>query len=664
MNISNTFYRLIKPSWAKPTKDNKEANPDFIKEISGPNVIEGCFNSEDVNRMNKMGYNAYFFPNHPNTNVYTDGVKHLSGRHISVFNFVFVDMDLKDGKYNTIEDFHKKLKDFKILPTMVVDSGHGVHAYWKIDNLTREQYLFTQMSLISYFETDSSIWTVLQLMRVPGSLNTKVHNNFKVASINTELSSNKEYSISDFPFDIYNISEDLATKVRLHCDKLDGKILMDITRDVNLDEIPESFLDLMEKDLKIKELYYDPTKAYGDRSGADMKLTNILFNKNIPKKEALQIIANSQKALSKGPARQEYASSTVDKVYKDRVKNSFKTVGERLREGITDFELEPIRGPYYMDTGVLTKTWSKTQLLGLIAGTGVGKTSITLNMMKEIINNNPDNDDIFIFFTLEMPEKEIIDRWIDLVGSGSSLADRLYVISNEDESGDPRNIGLQEIFEYCQDIKKSTGKEINCLAIDHFGLISNHIDTRKKYTFGINSEMGTGWGDIRTLSNNNKATQLKSLVKMLNCFGIILTQTTKEKGIGDLPIGKDGAYGISQYENIMDYIITAWQPLMRVKHKCGLDMLAWQYAKIRHQKGKTDKIKELEHKLLSYDSNTGSLNPPTDEEYIRFQEWLPQAEAIRDQLSKKKGAEYSKSLNFADLQQATQHLTMINGESQ
>src|SRR5690606_13115645 len=115
--------------------------------------------------------------------------------HIDVFNFIFVDMDLKDKVYETKEAFFRKLSEFPVKPTMVVDSGNGVHAYWSIQNLSRDEYVFSQLALIKHFNTDDSIYTVLQLMRLPGFMNTKRHGDPVPASIVAELSSNATYML-------------------------------------------------------------------------------------------------------------------------------------------------------------------------------------------------------------------------------------------------------------------------------------------------------------------------------------------------------------------------------------------------------------------------------------------------------------------------------------
>lgn len=645
------FYRLVKPIWAQPTLANNEPNPKFIEAIDGPNTYEGCgFTPEFLQQKNDQGYNIYFFPNHPSTDVYAAGTKYLNGRNIDVFNFVFVDMDLKDGKYTSKDDFLQKLRTFPLKPSMVVDSGNGIHAYWRMTDLTRSMFVITSLGLIKHFQTDQSIWTVLQLMRVPEYNNTKRHKDYVRASIIETESSGATYSVKDFPKEIYELDEKTVTKAQNHLNRLDGKMEIDLGKDVNTDELPDAFVQLMLENKEVARLFHDP-KSVGDRSSADMKLANLLFSKGFNVKDALAVIANTQKALEKGPDRRGYASLTVGKVYSDRPKHKHRTITEYLRDEGNRVLEQPIMGPYYLDYEVIEAQWRRKELLGIIAGAGIGKTAFALNIIRDIIQNNPSNDDVYVFFSLEMSKGQVIKRWLKLVGENSPLADRLYVIDTQDEKGMPCPIGLQEIYETCVEIKQATGRHIGAFVADHFHIISSHINIHKKPNFGIKSEQGTGYGDIQNLSDNGKATQLKSLVKTLDTFGIVLTQTTKEKGVGDLPIGKDGAYGISQYEWIMDWILTIWQPLMRVQHLAKTNYLAFQYAKMR-EKGPKDKIKELDPKLLTYDINTGNLRVTTTQEYTEFTELLPKANEARENLVKKKTGGYSVQLNLDGIEQA------------
>lgn len=636
-----SFYRLIKPDWANRLLDNGDPNPKFVAEINDPNkTYDGCFTPEFIQEKNAQGYNCYFFPNHPSTDVYAAGVKFLSGKHIDVFNYIFVDMDLKDKVYETKDAFLKVLSEFPLKPSMVVNSGNGIHAYWSIENLTRDEYVFAQLALLKYFKTDQSVFTVLQLMRLPGTMNTKRHGDFVPAEILNEYSSGASYTMDSLPQEILtSLTEEDISRGRKHLDRLDGKLVINAPEFVNIDEIPESFFEFInEPQNKLAfDLWMTPKEAWaGDRSGADMKLANILFKNNFNKKEALAVISNTQKALSHAN-RKHYADLTIEKVYTEKLNNKFMTVGQRNRTIDETRNLgDLVRTTSYFDTDVLGNPWRKREITGLIAGTGVGKTTVTLKWVKDAIQNNPENDDIFVFFSLEMAVGEIVSRWNKLVGKDSPLADRLYVIGNETESFEPRNIGLQEILEDCRELKKLTGKNIGIVAIDHVSIISRHIDTRKKYTFGIDSEMNAGYGHTRTLSLNSVCNQLKPLIKMIDCHLIVLTQTTKDKGVGDQPIDKDGAYGMSNYENIVDRIITIWQPLKLVQHQTKVNFLAYQFAKIRN-KHQDDKIQTNEPKLLTFDISTGDLRSTTPEEYSEFLRLLPATIEMRKAMSEKKG---------------------------
>lgn len=647
------FYRLVKPKWAQKTLANDEPNPEFLQEIDGPNVFEGCdFTQEFIQEKNQQGYHVYFFPNHPTRDVYAEGTKFLNGKLIDKFNYVFVDMDLKDKTYASKENFYETLKKFPIKPTMTVDSGNGVHAYWQVDGLTRDAYVITQMALLNHFKTDESVWTVLQLMRFPGSFNTKQKDAPIPVQVVPECSSGEIYTINMFPPEIYNLDQKIAQKAQTHIDRLDGKSDLNFAEDVNLDELPERFLKLMADKNTIRQMFENP-KSFGDRSSTDMKLANILFSEKFDVKQALAILSNTQKALEKGPHRREYAELTVSKVYGDRPKNKFMSAGEYLRGDHTTVAEPPINGPYYLDYGVLGEPWRRKEILGVIAGAGVGKTAFALNIIKDTIENNPNNDDVFVFFSLEMSKKQIIKRWVSLVGNRPELNDRLFVVDTQDENGMPINIGLQEIYEFCSEIKQCTGKHIGALVIDHFHIISTHIDIRKSPNFGIMSEQNTGYGDVRNLSLNGLATQLKSLTKTLDTFTILLSQTTKEKGVGDLPLGKDAAYGVSQYEWIVDRIVTIWQPLMRVRSKTSLNILAFQYAKIR-EKHPNDKIQEHSPKLLTYDLDSGKLRVTTSEEFEEFNRMYPLASQAREDAIKQRPQEYSTQINLREITQILQ----------
>lgn len=620
-------YRLIKPQWAKEV-------------VPGPTVIEGEFDEEYVLNQNSSNfYNIYYFPN---KNSKEPNGKFLSGKDVDTFNWVFADMDLKDGIYENKESFLEKVFKFPVEPTRVVDSGNGVHVYWKISNLTREDFIELQFRIINEFNTDSSVWTPLQLMRLPGTINTKKKD--KMPKVNLLHNSENCYSVEDLKSKLPEMNESQQKKLLNHLNKLDGYVEMLDLDAIDTDELPECFKDLLEKDQYVRQLWNAET---GKRSEADWKLAALLHSKQYHKLyEALPVLLNSKKALSKGNYRREYAFNTVDKMYKEKESFSVVPVSEMKIQTLNREKGKRLFGPAYFDA---TKAgWRRGEVLGMIAGSGVGKTTATLDIFYEIMKNNPENDDVFVFFSLEMQDWEIIERWKNLVGEDTQYDSRLYVVSNEDINGVERHINLQKVFWYAKGIQNTSGKEISAIALDHIGVLDTSIDVSKQPNFGIMGE-DLGFGTTRKIPFEALCSKMKELAKKLNTFLIVQSQTTKGRAKdGDTELGVDAAFGTAKFEWYVDYIMTFWQPLRRVESETDLRVLAWQYGKIR-SKSKEDNIRVYDKRVLSVDLSSGKLQPLTMQEMNEFQYLEKKASEIRENAEKNKGAEYSNSDGFSKL---------------
>lgn len=627
----STRFRLIKPNWGKPDHQS------FVKEIKGDDTLEGYFKSDFLKAKNEEGYNIYFFPNYNSKSV----GKFLNGSDVDIFEWVFVDMDLKDGKYKTKVDFIAKVTSIEgMLPNIIRDSGNGIHAYWRVSDLTREHFVELQLRLLNFFDTDTSIWTVLQLMRYPGFYNTKDPANFKLVEDSVIQDEAYTYEILNKYLPPISISD--LKKMEIHLAKIDGIYEPPELDDLEVDQLPEKFIELLNKNEKIQELFSNEVE--GTRSETDMSLANSLFSKDFSKKEALQVMLNTSKARSKGSHRISYASAIIEKVYTDRVKFTVPSVADRKKQGFSDKQKGfLVRGPKHFDC--MQKPWRTGQVLGIVGGSGIGKSTVTLDIFKDIIDNNPEDDGIFVYFNLEMPEYDTIEKWDLLTDGDSKAASRLYVVSNEDENGDPRHINLQKIFWYCRDLEKSTGKKIRSIAIDHIGIINPTIDITKKPSFGLEGEMENSFGSLRNINARTMPKKLKELAKQLDVFLVIQSQTTKEKGKdGDYPLGIDAAYGASQFEHYMDYIITIWQPLRRVQHKTKLHILGWQYCKIRFQH-KDDAVKPYDKRMLFCDLGTGSFRALTEMEIEEFNNLNKEASILRKKAEKKEEVEYANSIS-------------------
>ncbi len=630
-------YRLIKPDWGKP---------DIIP---GPNVLEGDDYSEEfLKRKNEAGYNVYYFPNGNSQPV---DHPHLRGSDIDTFSYVFVDMDLKDGVYESCQQFAELLVQEPILPHKIVYSGNGLHAYWKVSDLTLESYLDIQLRLIQKFKTDESIWTALQLMRLPGYNNTKNRDNLKF--VTDEVFHDETTTVEDLRSVLPDLTRDNTRKLEMHIRKLNGIEELE-SMDMETLEMPAKFLELMGKSKKIQGLW-DAEK--GDRSEADFHIATILFEKEYTKPEALAVILNTNKALSKGPHRLAYAAGVVNTAYMTKAEHYVPSAAEKIAGGILKRKDRGrvVSGPDYFDC--MNHGWRTSEVLGLVGSTSSGKTSITLDAFYNMIKNNPEDDDVFIFFSLEMEDYKILEQWAALTRDEPHLAERFYVVSNEDEDGNSRYLNLQDIYCFTKDIAKVSGKRVKAIAIDHIGVINKSIDIKRKPDFGLAKRDDLGFGNNRTLSDRELTKFIKSMAKELDVFMILQSQTTKDKaGEGDTSLGLGAAYGVAQFEWDMDYVVTIWQPLKRVAHKTELTVTAFQYCKNRYRH-KKDRVKVFTPHVLYIDLDCGQFRLMNTEEKTEFDILDKEATVLRKMTEKKEGGSYR---NLADMDKVKEILKKVH----
>src|ERR1019366_6844150 len=160
------IFRCILPDWAK------EENQSL------PKVQEGEFSPERIEELNKQGYNIYWLPNSPTE--YVPG-HNVDGADIDHFDFVFIDMDLKEHKHESKEAFiDLVLEEGMLNPTLITDSGNGIHVYWAVSDLGGLDFLRLQRRLCRRYVTDEAVSKIYQLMRFPGTMNTKVKDDLKL----------------------------------------------------------------------------------------------------------------------------------------------------------------------------------------------------------------------------------------------------------------------------------------------------------------------------------------------------------------------------------------------------------------------------------------------------------------------------------------------------
>jgi hypothetical protein len=562
-------------------------------------VIEGQFTDKQIAEFNAQGYNVYWRPNHPSE--YVKGTN-VDGTHIDVWNYVFVDMDLKDGVYESKDAFFEALGEFPLTPTMIVDSGNGVHAYWRMSDLDVNSYLRLQRRLCRALKTDPAIATIPQLMRLPGYVNTK--NKDAQVLCEAVYDTDEVYSCEQLDKVLPPIKPEDEKFCQTHYEKT-----YKADRDAPVDDtLPPKFGKLLQTSQEAKDLW---TSESDDRSAADYRLGHLMFANGFTKEEATSVLVNTGKALQRAPVhRVSYATNIVDKIW------TFEAEPEKakgLSSSISDIlkrDPNTLKGTRFPCSTIVDNTehgFRLGQVMGLVAGSGVGKTAFALNLFRWFSEQNPDYHHFFV--PLEQPANEIADRWKTMVGDFSPLHEKVHVLSNYDDDGTFRNLSLSEIQDYIIQWQTETGNKVGCVVIDHIGAL------KKK---GAKEENQ----DLITICHSMKAFAVQT-----NTFLIMQSQTSREKaGIGDLELNKDAAYGTSTFEWYCDYLITMWQPVKRCYNEEACPTVAaFKFCKIRHKKAKKDVIREDICYNLFFDSNTEVLRPMTQDEITSFNYFLPKA---------------------------------------
>lgn len=590
------IFRLIAPEW--------------LRSKGAVNAFEGEFTEDEIQSRNAEGYNIFFFPNYPSQpskGQYTDGPD------IDIFRYVFVDMDLKDGVYSSKEQF---IATLDITPTFIIDSGNGVHAYWQVTDLDANSYLRLQRRLCRKYNTDEAVGKIAQLMRVPDTLNTKDPTNF-IPCIQT-FESDNVYTCEDLDKQLPPISYEDEQYCQAHYNKTYNTNRNNIP--ATSTKIPLKFAKLVKSNKEVAEIWSGNSS---DRSADDYRLGHIMFASGFTKEEAMQVLVNAAKALTRAPIhRLSYAQNIVDKIWifeENKELSLSNSVFDILSK--SGNALDGTRFPCYQYIDDTEKGMRLGHVVGLVAGVGVGKTALALNMFMGFVESNPDYDHFFV--TLEQPDKEIAARWKLMCGENTTLHKKVQILGNYDESGAYRNLSLDEIREYVLKYQQVTGHKVGAIVIDHIGIL------KKKGKEGENQ-------DLITICQSMKAFAIET-----NTLLIMQSQAPREKaGIGDLELNKDAAYGTMYFEAFCDYMITMWQPVKRCYKKGAPTVMAIKFCKIRHKNQVKDNHQEDTPYLLFFDPMTQNIRYLTQDEEKSFKFFNSQATNLRKQDRKTELIEY------------------------
>lgn len=564
-------------------------------------VEEGWFDESDIKSLNQAGFNVYYFPNHPRN--YRQGTN-VSGPDIDQWNYIFVDFDTKSLAYSS-KDAFLNTAPFPLQPTRVVDSGNGIHMYWRVSDLDASSYLRLQRRMARLLDTDMATCNIAQLMRLPGTLNVKDKDDFKPCEMIAEDES-IVYTCEQIDAVLPAIHPEDEKFCQTHFNNtfsLGGEVT------VVDDSLPPKFGKLLRENHEAKKLW---SEVSSNRSKGDYRLGHIMLANGFSKEEAMSVLVNSAKAITRAPAhRVSYAGNIVSKIWtyeeapEDEKLLLSSNVTEILARAPKTEEAKRIKCHKRIDNTV--RGFRLGDVMGLIAGSGVGKTTFSLNIFKWFIEANPEYHHFFV--PLEQPADEIADRWNVMTQGDTRLNAKVHVISNYDDNGNFRHLSFSEIKDYIEKWKEQTGNQVGCVVIDHIGAL------KKK---GSNDENQ----DLMTICH-----EMKAFAVQTNCFLIMQSQTSREKaGIGDLELNKDAAYGTTTFEWYCDYVVTMWQPLKRCHHEDACPTVtAFKYCKIRHKKAKRDVIKEDVPYFLYFDENTELMRDMTQDQITSFNYFLPKA---------------------------------------
>ncbi len=572
--------------------------PAWLAETGVRKVLEGLFTSDQIKEHNNAGYNIYFLPN--GTSNYEGGA--ADGTHIDLWDYIFVDYDLKSGTYADKDAFIGAVIANAPPPTRIVDSGNGIHVYWSVADLEPQSYLRLTSRLVRLLNTDPATRSIFQLMRLPDTLNTKNKNKFLPCEVLYD--SRTTYTCEELDKCLPKITTEDAAFCTQHYDRTYNLDRNNVQID---DKLPAKFGKLLLDSHEAKSIWAGGAE---DRSKDDYRLGHIMFANDFTKEEAASVLVNSAKALTRAPVhRVNYAQNIIDKIWTFEVAPKTGQLSDSV-EAILKRSGNALKGTAFRCNKKIDNTahgFRLGQVLGLVAGSGVGKTAYALNMFRWFAQENPDYHHFFI--PLEQPANEIADRWQTMCGANTSLHSKVHVLSNYDAAGNFRHLSFNEIETYLLQWQADTGNKIGCVVIDHIGAL------KKK---GANDEKQ----DLITICHSMKAFAVRT-----NTFLVMQSQSTREKsGIGDLELNKDAAYGTIFFEAYCDYLVTLWQPLKRCHAEPACPTVtAFKFCKIRHKKPRKDVIQEDVPYLFYFDSEMELMRDMTQDELTSFSYFLTKA---------------------------------------
>lgn len=192
----------------------------------------------------------------------------------------------------------------------------------------------------------------------------------------------------------------------------------------------------------------------------------------------------------------------------------------------------------------------------IIARAGCFKTATLQNLLKGYANNSTWSA---IFFTIEMPISNVTERYHQIIqGSPGKDIEAIYKSAEKGSAqfkdaleekfltemkgfyAVPTKVSIPDIAKYVSIIEKYFETKIGLIGIDYLGLMD-----------------GPGKSNYEVISK--LATDIKSLAKLLNLPIVVLAQTSRKAGSGNVEIQLDMARDSGAIEESADFILGLYQ---------------------------------------------------------------------------------------------------------
>jgi len=131
---------------------------------------------EHVDELNQKGYGVYYALT-PKKRRQPRG-KRSKEADTACCQVLWADIDLKENAYKTKADAYQALCDFDIPPTVIIDSGGGLHSLWRIDPVAVTRHTLTDIKatlkgIALALKSDPHVAELARVFRLPGTINTK-----------------------------------------------------------------------------------------------------------------------------------------------------------------------------------------------------------------------------------------------------------------------------------------------------------------------------------------------------------------------------------------------------------------------------------------------------------------------------------------------------------